>query len=116
MENLKEDDKYNPLFKSSTPDIFIRIISSIFNFLFGRYLNIFLLLILAGIITKAWTMVCVLILLITPIYLIRFIISWFSRNYRRIKVYTDSENVTFVKLGKNEDVVEETKNSQITIK
>ena len=102
--NMKEPKNWKKPLDSDIFNSIFRIIGIIFNFVFSKLLMIVTLFIVVLLIKREWSPAIVLTSFVFPIYLIKFVIRWMIKNHRNIKTSETSENVTFVKFEKDENI------------
>jgi len=102
--NLAEPKNWKKPFDSDIHNSFFRIIGIIFNFIASKFLTIATILIIVFLIGRQWFPAIILIIIVTPIYLVKFVIRWVIKNHKKIKTSKTSEGVVIVELEKEEKI------------
>ena len=100
--NMAEPKNWKKPFDSDIHNSIFRIIGIIFNFIASKFLTISTIFIIVFLIGRQWFPAIVLLIVVIPLYLIKFAIRWIIKNHKKIITSKTSENVIIVELEKDE--------------
>lgn len=116
--NLAEPKNWKKPFDSDIFNSVFRSIGVIFNYISSKFLIVATVTVVVFIIGKQWLPAIILIIVLIPIYIIRFAIRWITKNHKKIKTSKTSEGVIIVEIEKeveNENVKDDININQSTL-